>query len=108
MAWGRKYPDGEQKGGNVCIIAGCSKRKSRSGMGTCGSRKCLATAQRILLSDEGIDPHKDGRDPGKGLKVKVDGKGSTKSVKSSKTVRGTHCYVLDDGTTVPMDRCKPA
>ena len=103
----RKYGEGEQKGGNVCVIEGCSKRsKGRRAFGTCGSRKCLAAAQRILLRNEDVDPDEDGRDPAKGMKIKVDGKGSTKTVKRSKTVRGSLAYELSDGSTIPANRAK--
>lgn len=102
-----KYLPGEQKSGNVCVIEGCSKRsKGRRAFGTCGSRKCLAAAQRIMLTESNVDPHEDGKDPAKGMKIKVDGTGSTKTVKKSKFVRGSLAYELNDGTTIKADRAK--
>lgn len=93
----RTYGAGEQKSGNTCIIEGCSRRKSRSGMGTCGGRKCIEAANRILLKGAGAV---DGTDPAAGGKVKI--RGTWKNVKYSKTVRGTHCVVLEDNTTVRL------
>jgi len=90
----RTYGPGEQKPGNRCIIEGCDRRKSRSGMGTCGRKKCIDTANRLLVQGATVD----NRDPAAGAKVKVGGQ--WKDVKNSKTVRGTPCVVLKDGTTV--------
>jgi len=93
----RKYGAGEQKSNSACIIEGCTRRRSRSGMGTCGRRRCIDAANRILIGD---DAQVNDRDPAAGGKVKIGGK--WKPVKHSKTVRGTHCVVLKDGTTVRL------
>lgn len=90
----RKYGDGEQKSGNVCCINGCNRRRSRSGMGTCGRSKCIAAANRLLVEDSASD----NRDPARNAQVKING--SWHRTKASKTVRGTPCVVLQDGTTV--------
>jgi hypothetical protein len=50
----------------------------------------------------------DNRDPSRGMKVKVDGRGPAKKVTGSKTIKGTHCYVLQDGTAIPINRCTEA
>lgn len=90
----RKYGAGEQKPGSKCCIEGCDRRRSRSGMGTCGRQKCLQAANRLLVADSAVD----NRDPARNAKVKVGG--SWHKTSHSKTVRGTPCVVLKDGTTV--------
>jgi hypothetical protein len=90
----RKYHAGEQKPGNRCCIEGCDRRRSRSGMGTCGRSKCIQAANRLLTENSDVS----NKDPAHNAKVKVGGKWQKAS--HSKTVRGTPCVVLKDGTTV--------
>lgn len=103
--FGKKYNDTEDVPGNVCPH--CRKKKiTRSGMGTCGGRKCLQeeNARAIYDGDFGTRYQSGG-----GQKVRIDGKGKQLKVLTSKTIKGTHCYVLADGKeriTVPIDRCK--
>lgn len=107
MAWGSKKvvkaisKEGDPTPPGYCA---CGRTTKRSGLGTCGRQGCIQKLQAKALGKEVAA--KDGRDPAAGAKVKVDGKGSAKTVKYTKSVRGTDCVVLDDGTTVPMDRVK--
>lgn len=86
----------------------CSRKGvRRSGLGTCGSRHCLKVMQGWALygrENKDGDKVKDGRDPAVGKRVKDPG-GKEVIVARSRTVKGTECYVLKDGTTVPMNRC---
>ena len=80
---------------------GCGRKGKARVFNTCGSQRCI---QKVNESLRGSG--EDNRDPSQGMRVKVDGKGSPKKVKTSKTIRGTHCYILQDNTAVPIDRCK--
>lgn len=79
---------------------GCGRKGKARVFNTCGRQGCIQKVNESLR--DGVD----NRDPSQGIKVKVDGKGSAKKVKTSKTIRGTHCYILTDGTAIPINRCK--
>lgn len=89
----KRYGIGEAKPGNLCCMEGCDRRRSRSGMGTCGRRKCIDAANRVLLGDVA---KVDNRDPSSRTSVKISGKWN--KVSHSKTIKGEHCVVLNDGT----------
>lgn len=103
MAFGRKVVAAVGESGNVVPpgYCACGRKQKRSGLGTCGRQACIQKLQAKAL---GKSADRDGNDPGKGAKVKVDGKGSVQKVSYTKTVRGTHCVVLQDGTVIPASR----
>lgn len=105
MSFGRKTRVVKAVGesGNVVPpgYCACGRKQTRSGLGTCGRQKCIQALQAKAL---GPAAERNGRDPGTGAKVKIDGRGATKEVSYTKSVRGTPCVVLKDGTTVPMSR----
>lgn len=106
MSWGKPKvvkaisKDGDPTPEGYCSCGRKAKR-SRTHFGTCGRGKCLQKMQAKAL---GPVADQDGHDPGKGARVKVDGVGSVKTVKYTKSVRGVDCAVLQDGTTIPTAR----
>lgn len=88
----------------VCAKKGISRR----GMGTCGSRHCFKVMQGWAIHGrEADDPPKDARDPAVNKKIKTPS-GQIHTVARSVTRRGVDCYVLKDGTTLPISRCGDA
>lgn len=86
----------------VCV----RKKTKRSGLGTCGSRHCLKVMQGWALYGREAGPApKDARDPAVNKKIKLPS-GREAVAKRSATIRGVACYVLKDGTSIPVDRCK--
>lgn len=100
-----RYKPGENKPelfGDKCA-GGCGRKGKARVFNTCGRQACIQKVNEGLRGAE-----VDNRDPSRGMKVKVDGKGSAKKVTGSKTIKGTHCYVLQDGTAIPINRCTEA
>jgi hypothetical protein len=100
-----RYKPGENKPDVIegRCAGGCGRKAKPRVFDTCGRQACI---QKVNESLRGAG--EDNRDPSRGMKVKVDGKGSPKKVTGSKTIKGTHCYVLQDGTAVPINRCTEA
>lgn len=99
----RKYGEGESVPKGVCRH--CKKRRvTRSGMGTCGRRACLAEENAQAMSGHYGDRYESGATK----KVKIDGRGKAMPVVGSKTIKGTHCYIINTGhgrMSVPIERC---
>lgn len=103
----KSYGNGENLPPGVCPC--CRKRKiKRSGLGTCGGRTCIAEMNARAMKPTGYgDRYESGG--GTGSKVKIDGRGKAMPVVGSKTVKGTHCYIVNTGKgrmTIPIERCE--
>lgn len=83
----------------------CHKRYvKRSGLGTCGRTSCIAAENRAAMRDH--DNQGQRHDTGAGMKVKVDGRGSAKTVVGSGTKGGKHFYRLAGGGSVEITRAE--
>lgn len=96
----RKFGRGEAIPDGYCPHGCGNKKKGRSALYTCGSRKCVAAEQAKALDD----PYTDNRDPATGMKVKH--AGQTYNVKRSTGSGDNIAYVTKQGITLRAKDCK--